>query len=64
MKKLLDISPDLTVAVHSISAIKRGASDEQSVVFLKGQSSLEGFVVEREYEQLTDEWERALEDEE
>jgi hypothetical protein len=63
MRILLELTPELTVKVNAISAVKRGATDSQAVIFLKGQSALEGFVVEREYEDVCEEWRNALEEE-
>lgn len=63
MSKLIDVDPDLTVKAHSISAIKRGVNGEQSIVYLKGQGALDGFVVERPFDEVTSEWEKALEEE-
>lgn len=62
MKTLLDLSPDLTVSAHSLAAIKR-IDDEKCLVFLKGQGALDGFVVEREFDDLVSEWGEAIEEE-
>ena len=59
MKTLLDLSPDLTVAAHAIAAVKR-IDDEKCLVFLKGQGALDGFVIEREFDALVEEWGDAL----
>ena len=61
--KLLDLSPDLTVLAHAISAIKRGSDEGKSVVYLKGQGALDGFVVERDFDDLVSEWGEAIEEE-
>jgi hypothetical protein len=61
--KLIDVDPDLTVKAHSIAAIKRGASEGQSVVFLKGCGPLDGFVVEIDFDTAVKEWEEALDEE-
>ena len=63
--RLIDISSDLAVAANHVAAVKR--IDEGScVVYLVGQSALEGFVVERPWDEIiadvNDELERAVEE--
>ena len=63
--RLIDISPDLAVAAQHVAAVKR--IDEGScVVYLVGQSALEGFLVDAPWDQvisdLNDELERAVEE--
>lgn len=54
MSKLLQLTDDLAVIPRQIAAIKRGSRSSQSVVFLKGMSSQDGFVVDVEFEDLLD----------
>lgn len=56
--KLVEIADGLCVQPKSVAAIKRGTladEDESCTVLLRGQSALEGLVVEKSYEDVMDE---------
>lgn len=60
--KFVEIADGFSLIPCAGMVVKRG-NEGQSVVFTPGQSALEGFVVDREYEELIDEIDEALEDE-
>jgi hypothetical protein len=59
--KLVDVSPDLAVQPDLIVAIRR-AGPEKSLIYTTGQSAEQGFLVEREFDELVDEVNDLLED--
>lgn len=61
MNKFLQLSDDLFVMPSAVAAVKRGMDDEHCVIFLKGQSALEGFVIEMKAEDCVEELESSLE---
>lgn len=64
MTKLIQISDDLWIQPRKVIAIKRsGVDDDQSTVFMSGQSAVDGgFVVDREMWELAEDVNRALAD--
>lgn len=58
--KLIEIADGFSLVPCGGMIVKRG-NEGQSVVFTPGQSALEGFVVDREYEELCEEIDEALE---
>ena len=59
--KLVDVSPDLAIQPDLIVAIRR-AGPEKSVIYTTGQSAEQGFLVEREFDELVDEINQEMED--
>lgn len=60
--KLIEVADGFSLVPCAGMVVKRG-NEGQSVVFTPGQSALEGFVVDREYEEVIEEIDEALEDE-
>ena len=58
--KLIEISDGFAVLPRHVAVVKRG-EEGQSVLFTVGQSALEGFVVDRPFEDVFDEVNEALE---
>jgi hypothetical protein len=59
---MIEIGDGLFVQPEEVAAIK-SAGDGKSVLYLKGQSALEGFVVEGEAVDIADKVDGELEDE-
>ena len=52
---MIEIDSGFWIDPFAVTAIKEGADRDHSVVFLTGQSALEGFVVERDTVDLVEE---------
>lgn len=53
MREFLQLDEDLFVIPSEVAAVKRsGIKEDSCVVFLKGQSALEGFVVNSSVEDI------------
>lgn len=62
MREFIQIDEDLFVIPSEVAAVKRsGISEDSCVVFLKGQSALEGFVVNSSVEDVVSDLEDAEE---
>lgn len=60
MMHVIELSPDLVVRPSAIAAVKR-VGKNQCAVFLRGQSAVDGgFLAERDYEDVVEEWEQFL----
>lgn len=59
--KLIEIADGFSLIPCAGMVVKRG-NEGQSVVFTPGQSALEGFVVDREYDEVCEEIDEALEE--
>lgn len=60
-REFLQISDDLFVMPGAVAAVKRSSlEDEHCTIFLKGQSSQDGFVVDMTAEEVVKELEEAL----
>ena len=63
MKKLIEISPDLAIMPHRVSAVKR-FDDEKCTVFMAADCAVDGgFLIEREFDAVLEEINDALEGE-
>lgn len=58
--KFIDIAPGLSILPTHAAAVK-DAGDGRAVIFLKGTGALDGFVVERDWTDVVDELNEALE---
>lgn len=65
MNEFLQLDDDLFVMPHAVAMVKRSSIDAEScTVFLKGQSSQDGFVVKMTAEEVVEELEASLSEEE
>lgn len=61
MKKLIQLTADLAILPHDVFAVQRSGLDEaECVVFSTGQSTTDGFKVDRDIEDVVDEVNAAL----
>ena len=60
--KLVDVSPDLAVQLDFVVAVRR-AGAEKSLIYTTGQSAEQGFLVERDFDELVDEINQEMDDE-
>lgn len=52
---MIEIDSGFWIDPFAVTVIREGATSSQSVIFLRGQSALEGFVVERDTVDLVEE---------
>lgn len=62
MKKMIEVADGFAIMPTAVAVLKRG-EEGQSVLFTRGQSALEGFVVDSDYGDMLDEINEALEEE-
>jgi hypothetical protein len=58
---MIELDDGFAVCPRAIAVLKRG-DDGQTLLFTQGQSALEGFVVDREYDEVLEEVKQALEE--
>ncbi len=64
MTELIELGDGLFVLPHAVAAVKRSAlNEEHCTVFLKGQSSQDGFLVERDADEVVEMLNAALTEE-
>jgi hypothetical protein len=60
-REFLQLDENLFVIPHAVAAVKRSSlEDEACTIFLKGQSSQDGFVVQAKAEAIVEDIEEAL----
>lgn len=64
MKEFVQIDENLFVQAHAVVAVKRSSLEEDKcVVYMKGQSALEGFVVNATAESVIEDLEDDIDEE-